>query len=337
MMIRPFSIRPILYGVLLGLLAIGVWIYYPDLEERFTSSAKALQKKAKTLSEGQAKKLHRPAKKISVSLTEGKNSQVSAIPEDKGPIDAPHQPSSANGLPVLTEHEKAIQPYYAREESKWQELMRYNMKPKHANTYPYHECFEKGASAQDLPLGLVLGLSAHLSHFDPDSFLDHKTGIMHLGWPEPAKEMGVQKRNALKADPCMNIRLACRLLGQLFSQCNGKYVPALVAYRDQVEVVRPDRITRADLLFSAQLLSQVESVLEYPFERKVKYPLLAFDNLDVAEAFMASIKRNTGVALWISQRGRRYMTFVPAVNEENKVQKANLIHEKAGLCEKQRE
>ena len=326
-MFRVFSLKNILWGILLGLMFVGGWMYYPDLMDRFRSSAPNVKKKVTALLHNQEARFNPYVEKISIRLDEEREALVSSLSKDEKELDVSHDEDTYEE----TESEKGIEPYYAREESKWQELMGRSIHPDHVDAYPYHECFNAGASEHKFPLSLVLGLAAYLSNFDPGSFMDQKLGIMHLGWPDPSNGMGVQKREELMNDPCMNIRLACRFLADLLSKSEGKLVPALVAYRDQLNVVRPDRITRADLIFSAQLRRQVEKVLQGPFEKKGMYPFLAFNNRKTAEDFIASIKGSTGVDLWVGQKGYMYMVFIPAVNEEEKNHKVTLISEKAGI------
>jgi len=320
-MFRAFSLKNILWGILLGLIFVGGWMYYPDILDRFRSSAPNVKKKVTALIHNQEVRFRPYVEKISIRLDEKREALASQSSKGENEPAAVHEP----------EPEKGIEPYYAREEFKWRELMGRSIHPDHVDAYPYHKCFKTGASEHKLPLSLVLGLAAYLSNFDPGSFMDQKVGIMHLGWPDPSKGMGIQKREELMNDPCMNIKLSCRFIADLLAQNNGEWVPALVAYRDQVNVVRRDRIIREDLMFSAQLRSQVEKVLQGPFEQKVMHPLLAFNNQKNAESFITSIKRSTGVDLWLGQKEYMYMVFIPAVDEKEKNRKVTLISEKAGI------
>jgi len=330
-MFRTFSLKNILWGILLGLMFVGVWMYYPEILNHLKSSIPESKEKVTVLLRDQEERLKPYVEKISTRLAEKRDALVSLSSKEENEPAGVHDPISLEDLSQEPEAKKGIEPYYAREEFKWQELMGRSLQPDHVDAYPYHECFEAGASEHKLPLSLVLGLAGYLSNFDPDSFMDQKAGIMHLGWPDPSKGMGIQKREELINDPCMNIKLACRFLTDLLTQDNGEWVPALVAYRDQVSLVRRDRITRENLIFSAQLRSQVEKVLQRPFEKRGMYSFLAFNKRKTAEDFMASIKESTGVDLWVGQKGYMYMVFIPAVDEEEKNHKETLISEKAGI------
>lgn len=331
MMFRAFSLKNILRGILLGLMCVGVWMYYPDLLDGIWSSAPKVKKEVTTLLGDREESVKPYVKKVSIRLEAKREAQGAQPSNEENDSTGVHDPTSIGDSSLNSGPGKGIEPYYTHEESRWRELIGRPIDPDHADTYPYHECFKAGATEYKLPLSLVLGLAAYLSNFDPGSFMEEKTGIMHLGWPDPSNGMGIQNRKELINDPCMNIRNGCRFLADLLSQSKGEWVPALVAYRDQINVIRPDRIAREDLLFSAQLRSQVERVLQGPFEKRAMYPFLAFSSRRTAEDFVASIKRSTGVDLWVGQKDSMYTVFIPAADEEEKNQKTTLICEKAGI------
>ena len=269
--------------------------------------------------------------KIATGLGEIKESIVSSLSED---IKVPE--NLRDGFPDIERHEvkaheKEIPPYFAEEESKWRDLMKRTIHPDHVDAYPYHECFKEGASQHHLPLSLVLGLAAYLSNFDPSSSLEHKAGIMHLGWPDPSEGMGIEKKATLINDPCLNIELGCRFLAQLLEQGDDEWVPSLVVYRNQSNVVRRDRITIEDLAFSARLRAHVEKVLQGPFKKMVMAPFLEFNNRETAEIFMTIVFERTGLDLWLGEKNYMYTIFIPAANDSDKENKRMLINEKAGI------
>jgi len=334
MMFRVFSLKNILWGIFLGLAIVAVWMYCPELVSRFRHLIPKTRNKTVVMIKDQAERVKPYVGKISSKMDEMKKDVASLLSEEKDTPGTDHNQTAAEDISQTSEPEKGIKSYYAEEESRWQKLVKKPLNPEFTEDYPFIECFKAGASEYNLSLVMVLGLAGYLSNFDPNFFMDQKVGIMHIGWPNPSKSMGVQKREGLMKDPCMNIKLACRFLGYLHAKSSGEWVPALVAYRDQINVVRQEKITKEDLLFSSRLRRYAEKVLQGPFEKKAMHPLLAFNNRKIAEDFMASIKLTTGVDLWLGQRDYLYVVFIPAGNEEEKKYKATLISEKAGINEK---
>ena len=326
--------KNILLGILLGLTIVAGWLFYPNILNFFKSSAPQLAEKTTTIIRNKI-----DTKKIPFSSEKNKSSQteVSTSPltpkGDEGTYASikaiPYEPVSQNEAT-----HKIVEPYYAKEEFFWHELIKKSINPEYIHDYPYTQCFKAAASENNLPLSVVLGLAGYLSNFEPKSSMDNKVGIMHLGWPNPSKEMGAHKQEELLNDPCENIKLACRFLSDLLSKSRGEWVPALVAYRDQVEVVHPEKIKKTDLLFSSRLRKHVEQVIQGPFKKKIMYAFWEFDRQMIAEEFMESIRKRSGVDLWLGQEGRRYIIYISALGEEEKREKAELIKRETGIAGK---
>lgn len=227
--------------------------------------------------------------------------------------------------------EKKIQPFYSKEENLWRDLLKRSMNPNYVSGYPLAKCFEKAASENDLPVALVLGLAGYFSNFDPESKMEEKFGILHIGWPVPAERLGAQDENELLDDPCKCIELSCRFLSELLSKSNRVLVPALVAYRDQQEVLRPEKMKTEDLRFSAKLRKYVENVFNGPFVRKEMYPFWRFDERSTAESFMKSVENRAGVDLWLGQDGYQYVVCFPAKDQNDRNEKAKLIQDMTGM------
>jgi len=303
---KGFSLRNVLWGIFLGLTIVAGWILYPSFLTFFRS----------------------PAPEMPEKITARIQSRV-----EKEIRTSQHMPQ-LELVSKASRNIKRIEPYYAKEEALWQELLIKPFKQEDVDSFPYDQCFEDSASITNLPLSLVLGLAACLSNFDPRSFMDNRFGIMRLGWPDPSKGMGVSGKEELTDEPCQNIELACRFLSDLLKKSGGEWVPALVAYRDQVGVVRPEKIKREDLFFSARLRKHVEEVFQGPFEKKIMYAFWQFDERMTAEDFMESIRKRAGVDLWLGQESHKYVVYVPAADEEERNHKVELVNENAGIAGK---
>lgn len=221
--------------------------------------------------------------------------------------------------------------FYAAEELEWKTLLREPLRRGLIADYPYSECFVASARANNLPIQLVLGLAAHLSSLDPKSTVNGKHGIMHVGWPEPARSMGVTRKSLLWDDSCLNIKLGCTLLGRFFTESKGEYVPALAAYRAQSAHVVLEDVTNADALFSSQLRERVEQLMRTPYVSKRKFVFRRFDRKANAERFIESIKNNAGVSLQLGQDFDKFIAYIVAKDELEMRRIADLIYQKSGI------
>lgn len=330
-MFRAFSLKNILWGIFLGLLVVGGWLYYPELSARFGPGIPDSREEAKALIRQQVEKAQPHIEKIASELSEIKATIGSSLPEDEKPAETAPIVESYSAQKEANTPEKEIAPYFAEEESRWQALMKMPFDPDDIRTYPYSECFRQGASQHNLPFPLVIGLAAYLSNFNPVSSIENKFGIMHIGWPDPSEKMGIKKKETLTDEPCLNIELGCRFLSELLDQGDGEWVPALVAFRNQFQTVRRERIALEDLAFSARLRAYVERAYQGPFEKKTMTPFLSFNNQETAEKFMAIVSERAGVDLWLGQKDYLYTVFILAANDLEKENKIMQINEKAGI------
>jgi hypothetical protein len=335
--------KNILLGILLGLTIVAGWLFYPNILNVFKSSAPQLAEKTTTIIRNKidTKEIPFSSEKdelstFGVSAKNDEKKEASSQPGLKGD-EGTYTSIKETDYETVSQKEttdKIVEPYYAKEESLWHELIKKPLKPEYVPDYPYVQCFKTAASETNLPLSVILGLASYLSNFEPESSMDNKVGIMHMGWPNPLKEMGTHKKEEFMDNPCKNIKLACRFLSDLLSKSRGEWVPALVAYRDQVDVVHPEKIKKTDLLFSSKLRKHVEEVIQKPFKKKIMYAFWEFDKQIIAEEFMESIRKGSGVDLWLGQEGHRYIVYITAVDEQGKREKAELIKRETGIVGK---
>lgn len=308
--------RNILGGILLGLTIVGAWYFYPDLSAVFKpTSTEVVSVKETPVRNVVRKKIMFPPERI----------QSPAGPEGLIPFDVevavPPLETGATEAVKRTEH------YEPGEEGLWQKLLRRPLNPDYVSGYPYRECFEKSAEANELPLALIVGLAGYFSNFDPESSMDNKWGIMHLD--RMRRELA--RKDEFVNEPCHDIETACRYLARLLSESRGMLVPALIAYRDQRGSVHPDKIEGEGLLFSARLRRHVEKIYGGPYEKVSLYPFRTFDSLSTARRFMDSIQRSSRVDLRLGRENYDYVVYIPARDERAKNDIANLIKEKAGI------
>ncbi|MCD6327928.1 hypothetical protein J7M28_10305, partial [bacterium] len=87
-----------------------------------------------------------------------------------------------------------IPPIYAKEETSWKNLLQERLSDSILKTYPYSSCFAASAAENRLPVSLVIALSAMLTGFDAQASFDSKAGIMLVGWPTRAEDMGINRK-----------------------------------------------------------------------------------------------------------------------------------------------
>lgn len=75
----------------------------------------------------------------------------------------------------------------------------------------------------------------------------------------------------------------------------------------------------------------VETIDSSGAEERELTVFLTFDNKRTAEEFVASIKKSTEIDLELGNKGYRYVVFIPADSEAERIQKEDLIRTKAGL------
>ena len=209
-----FILRSILYGLFLGLAIVTGWFFSPHILALFHPSAPevtdqltAVEDKVKVVKIPTSNETNETLPTGSPEKNEEKNHLFSvAVPavDVKGP--APAEQGAQEEVTLVKTTTDAIKPYYAGEESLWKELAGKRLDPEQVKGYPYSECFEKAASRTDLPLPIILGMANYLSNFETRASMDDKAGIMHLGWPNPAKGLGVDKKEDLFQDPCHGLR-----------------------------------------------------------------------------------------------------------------------------------
>ena len=337
---KGFILNKVLWGIFLGLAVVAGWLFYPNISTLFESAAPRISDKiAAVKEEVMSRESPFATEKDEPASTENlinKEKEIDATLKDV--LRENDETAVSTKVIVhkpLSQEEtgrEAIKPYYAEEESLWQDLLKKPLNPEYIDNYPYGECFKRASTGNSLPLPLILGLARYLSYFAPASSMDNRSGIMRLGWPNPARRMGVQKKEEIIEDPCRNIELACRFLSDLLSRSGGEWVPALVAFRDQVEAVHPEKVKKGDLLFSSRLRKHVQEVIKNPFEKKTMYTFWKFDERMTAEEFVESIEKRSGVDLWLGQENRRYVVFIPAANEGEKRKKADMIKKETGIA-----
>ena len=78
----------------------------------------------------------------------------------------------------------------------------------------------------------------------------------------------------------------------------------------------------------------VVEVIQKPFKKKIIYAFWEFDKQMIAEEFMESVRKRSGVDLWLGQEGHRYIVYIPAVDEQGMREKAELIKSETGIAGK---
>ena len=349
MLFSPFSLKNVLMGVFLGFVIVAGWFFYPDIKSAFESAFAAVHQKIMNPAQGQkntvfVSQVQESQAKNNIHLKSNREQPLVEIEKEPNSLlateeskdiavtaEALKEPAPSTYAPV-----KKTEPIYSQEESRWQALFRKPLNPEFVNDYPYGECFRTSAAENRLPVALVLGLAGYLSNYDPESVIDGRFGIMHLGWPDPARQAGIENQDVLVDDPCTNISVACSFLAKLLSFSNGKWVPVLVAFRDQAGMVHPEKINSADLNYSYKLRKYVENVFKGSFEKKTLYAFWEFDRRTTAVSFMADIEHRSGVDLCLSQIGYQYVINIPAASEKEKMEKVEIIKKETGLTERNR-
>jgi len=306
-----------LIGIILGLMVVAGWQFYPEIKAFLESSTPQSVKEVKEVIRQKVEALKAPPADTSTGV------------EEKAEVQTPEEKDLAEKTTAAIP-EKA-EPFYSEEESLWKALLEKTVNPEYVKDYPYADCFTRSAEENGLPLALLLGLAGHLSNFEPDSKVDHRAGIMHLGWPNPSRGMGAEKETLLIDEPCRNIALGSRFLKELLGKSGGDLVPALVAYRDQSEGVHPEDVRKEDILFSSMVRERVEEVLKGPYEKETMYALGEFDSATTARRFIESVRKNSGVDLHLGQKDFKYVVFLPAADENERKEKVALITEKTGI------
>jgi predicted negative regulator of RcsB-dependent stress response len=86
MMFRAFSLKNVLWGILLGLMFVCAWVYFSEVMDRFRSSAPEMKQKVTALIHDQEEKVKPYVEKISTTLAEKKEAFVSPLSKkEKGP------------------------------------------------------------------------------------------------------------------------------------------------------------------------------------------------------------------------------------------------------------
>jgi len=101
---------------------------------------------------------------------------------------------------------------------------------------------------------------------------------------------------------------------------------------DKKEPVSTGYVPAADTEAPAPAKQMVQDISKIePRDKQTMYPFWRFDERRIAEDFIVKIEKRTGVNLKIGEEGYRYVVYIPAVSEEEKRQKADLIEQETGI------
>jgi len=228
--------------------------------------------------------------------------------------------------PLQSKHKDVNQ-----EESKWRELIRRPLKKSYMSKYPFASCFLEIAQKYNVPLHILLGMAAYYSNFDPSSTMDNKYGIMHIGWPYPAIDLGENKKENLMNTPCKNIEHAGKFFSSILEKSKGSWLLTMVLYDHQSDDFENQRITKNDLFFSKKIRQCIEQIIREPFQPQTMVPFLSFDHLSTARDFMESIENRSQIHLWIRQKGLKYMVCIPVTDQNEIAEKAGIIKNETGI------
>jgi len=101
---------------------------------------------------------------------------------------------------------------------------------------------------------------------------------------------------------------------------------------DKKEPVSTRDVPVADAEAPAPAKQMVQDISKtQPRDKQTMYPFWRFDERRIAEDFIVKIEKRTGVDLKIGEEGYRYVVYIPAVSEEEKKEKAELIKRETGI------
>jgi len=262
--------------------------------------------------------------------------RLTALIEKYSPENKPLDAEDIRQVDVLERiRQQPVKPsQYADEETLWRELLKTPMPVEYLGGYPLAECFDQTAIETGVPVALMIGMAGFLTHFNKDAAMDDRFGIMGIRWPDPARDLGMEKKEDLLTDACENIRLGGRFLAQLIEKSKNGLVPALIAYKNQSENVRPEYIQKEEVLFSKRLRKYVETMIKAPYTPEIMYAFWEFDKRPAAETFAANIESMTDIRMWVGQKDFKFMVYIPAADEADKERKTAIIKDKTGIVKK---
>ncbi len=82
------------------------------------------------------------------------------------------------------------------------------------------------------------------------------------------------------------------------------------------------------------VLQKKDELIQKSCDKKTMYAFFKFDDQTTAEDFMENIEKRSGVDLWLGQEDYRYVVYIPAADEQEKKEKADLIKRKTGITGK---
>jgi len=95
---------------------------------------------------------------------------------------------------------------------------------------PYARCLDRSAQRYRLAIGLLKGIVATESNWDPNARSSANAhGLMQIQWPGTARHLGVTRKSQLY-QPCQNIELGARYVRELLDRYDGNERLALAAY-----------------------------------------------------------------------------------------------------------
>ncbi len=229
----------------------------------------------------------------------------------------------------------------ARSAQAWQALLARADGLQPGQTFPYMDCFRQAATAERLPLVLLLALARGESDFQPRARSKADAiGIMQIQWPQTARDLGFKHLTDLY-EPCGNIRAGAGYLRRLLDRYQGDLHLALAAYNygpGRIPV-GAERIPSGAQWYSAYIHRHLEYVLASPgagtafsnYDGEQKLELIVFDRPYRAEAFAAALrKRVPGLRLeWYRTPGQGFRVVL-LYRDSEELAKARRQLRKAG-------
>lgn len=260
------------------------------------------------------------------------STNVSKVLSNPAWLHVPDDSSSLTSRPVPTENDinsVRLPPLqYATED--WHKLLARPLPVTQLQTYPFNASFFKTANACSLNTALLMAVAATASGFNDQYCKGDNAGIMGIGWPLPAQEMGFESQSKLIENPSACIAAVGLLLSKMMKSEKGDLGDKLQACL-QYLFSGSERSDEKNT-YVRTIMQNMKMILAQSYNTLPSRPLIVFDEKFRAALCCLHFESKAVVPVkMVRQPDGKYAVFIISHSSEQRERYVKAIRQKVGM------
>ena len=212
----------------------------------------------------------------------------------------------------------------------WGQLLTRPLPKTQLQTYPFNATFLKTAEDYSLNAALLMAVAASASGFDEQYRKDGNAGIMGIGWPFPAQEMGFESQSKLIENPAMSIAAAGKLLSKMMKAEKGEIGDKLQIYLQYL--FKGDKQSSEKYAYVPIVLENMKMILANQYQSLDAPPIIVFDEKFRAESCCLHLETTAAVPVkMVRQFNGKFGIHVISHTPEQRERYLKVIRQKVGM------